>query len=141
MPAHTEGTFDFLFFHFSAAGLLGGGLGVSASSYCECTYADRPANRSVLSVHLTSSRPTNFRQAQVGLPITPSSGSFFSSVWSLFCSHGKRRRVFVLGPSHHVYSTACSLPSSSVESYQTPFGDIPLDKDGECRQKLSPTDT
>ncbi|PHJ25955.1 protein memo1 [Cystoisospora suis] len=38
------------------------------------------------------------------------------------------RRVFVLGPSHYVYLTACALPSSSLDSYLTPYGKIPLDQ-------------
>eukprot|EP01114_Cavostelium_apophysatum_P016678 TRINITY_DN4795_c0_g1_i1.p1 TRINITY_DN4795_c0_g1~~TRINITY_DN4795_c0_g1_i1.p1 ORF type:complete len:295 (+),score=59.42 TRINITY_DN4795_c0_g1_i1:232-1116(+) len=35
------------------------------------------------------------------------------------------KRIFVLGPSHHVYTTKCML--SSMTSYETPLGNIPLD--------------
>ncbi|KAJ7181709.1 MEMO1 family [Mycena crocata] len=35
------------------------------------------------------------------------------------------KRVFLLGPSHHVYLDGCAL--SSCTSYATPLGDIPLD--------------
>jgi AmmeMemoRadiSam system protein B len=38
------------------------------------------------------------------------------------------KRVFVLGPSHHVYLRTAALPQSSVLSYETPFGDLPLDR-------------
>ncbi|PFH35024.1 Memo family protein [Besnoitia besnoiti] len=37
------------------------------------------------------------------------------------------RRVFVLGPSHHVYLANCALPQPSVKAYATPLGEIPLD--------------
>eukprot|EP00735_Rhodelphis_limneticus_P006522 TRINITY_DN18939_c0_g1::TRINITY_DN18939_c0_g1_i2::g.21707::m.21707 TRINITY_DN18939_c0_g1::TRINITY_DN18939_c0_g1_i2::g.21707 ORF type:complete len:325 (-),score=24.39,sp/Q4QQR9/MEMO1_RAT/48.61/4e-92,Memo/PF01875.12/2.7e-82,LigB/PF02900.13/2.2e+03,LigB/PF02900.13/0.0023 TRINITY_DN18939_c0_g1_i2:641-1555(-) len=35
------------------------------------------------------------------------------------------KRVFLLGPSHHYYLSACAL--SQYKAYQTPIGDIPLD--------------
>ncbi|KAG7099259.1 hypothetical protein E1B28_001122 [Marasmius oreades] len=35
------------------------------------------------------------------------------------------RRVFILGPSHHVYLDGCAL--SSCTDYATPIGDLPLD--------------
>lgn len=35
------------------------------------------------------------------------------------------KRVFILGPSHHVYLDGCAL--STCESYATPLGDLPLD--------------
>jgi len=35
------------------------------------------------------------------------------------------KRVFLLGPSHHLYSTKCLL--SQAEEYETPFGNIKLD--------------
>jgi predicted class III extradiol MEMO1 family dioxygenase len=35
------------------------------------------------------------------------------------------RRVFILGPSHHVYLDGCAL--SKCETYVTPAGDLPLD--------------
>ncbi|KAH9937650.1 MEMO1 family [Fomitopsis serialis] len=37
------------------------------------------------------------------------------------------KRVFVLGPSHHVYLDGCAL--SKCEKYETPLGDLPLDLD------------
>ena len=36
-----------------------------------------------------------------------------------------RKRVFVLGPSHHVYLDGCAL--SKCKTYATPVGDLPLD--------------
>lgn len=36
-----------------------------------------------------------------------------------------RKRVFVLGPSHHVYLDGCAL--SKCKTYATPIGDLPLD--------------
>jgi AmmeMemoRadiSam system protein B len=38
------------------------------------------------------------------------------------------KRVFVLGPSHHVYLRTAALPANSVVSYETPFGELQLDR-------------
>ncbi|EPT04285.1 hypothetical protein FOMPIDRAFT_1157356 [Fomitopsis schrenkii] len=35
------------------------------------------------------------------------------------------KRVFVLGPSHHIYLDGCAL--SQCEKYETPLGDLPID--------------
>ncbi|KAG8759563.1 hypothetical protein FRC14_005592 [Serendipita sp. 396] len=37
------------------------------------------------------------------------------------------KRVFILGPSHHVYIRTCAL--SACQSYATPLGELPLDKE------------
>jgi len=37
------------------------------------------------------------------------------------------RRIFVLGPSHHVALDQCALPPSGCRAYETPFGQIDLD--------------
>lgn len=37
------------------------------------------------------------------------------------------KRVFILGPSHHVYLDGCAL--SKCSSYETPIGSLPLDLD------------
>jgi MEMO1 family protein len=36
-----------------------------------------------------------------------------------------RKRVFLLGPSHHYYLSNCAL--SKCNAYSTPLGDLPLD--------------
>lgn len=36
-------------------------------------------------------------------------------------------RVFILGPSHHVYLDGCAL--SRCDTYSTPLGDLPLDQE------------
>lgn len=38
-----------------------------------------------------------------------------------------RKRIFLLGPSHHVFLTGCAL--SKCERYETPLGDLVLDKE------------
>lgn len=48
----------------------------------------------------------------------------------------KIKRVFILGPSHHVYTTRCEL--SPFQRYATPLGDLVIDKQvyqqlGDCR--------
>ncbi|KAG8812383.1 hypothetical protein FRC17_002045 [Serendipita sp. 399] len=37
------------------------------------------------------------------------------------------KRVFILGPSHHVYIRTCAL--SACQSYATPLGELPLDRE------------
>ncbi|KAI5237169.1 UPF0103-domain-containing protein [Aureobasidium subglaciale] len=39
----------------------------------------------------------------------------------------KAKRVFLLGPSHHFYSTKCAL--SQCDKYATPLGDLTVDKE------------
>ncbi|KAH0536957.1 hypothetical protein FGG08_006222 [Glutinoglossum americanum] len=36
------------------------------------------------------------------------------------------KRIFLLGPSHHIYLSGCAL--SACDSYETPLGDLKLDK-------------
>jgi len=38
-----------------------------------------------------------------------------------------RERVFLLGPSHHVYLPGCAL--SQCDQYATPLGNLVLDRD------------
>lgn len=39
----------------------------------------------------------------------------------------RSKRVFILGPSHHVYLDGCAL--SKCKQYETPLGNLPLDLD------------
>ncbi|KAL9616249.1 MAG: hypothetical protein Q9204_008597, partial [Flavoplaca sp. TL-2023a] len=39
----------------------------------------------------------------------------------------KCKRIFLLGPSHHLYLPTCALPLPSLKTYSTPLGPIPLD--------------
>ena len=47
-----------------------------------------------------------------------------ASVFYLLTSN-PRKRVFILGPAHHVYLNGCAL--SKCKTYATPIGDLPLD--------------
>jgi hypothetical protein len=38
-----------------------------------------------------------------------------------------RKRIFLLGPSHHFYLSDCALPPPSIERYATPLGSLRLD--------------
>ena len=38
------------------------------------------------------------------------------------------KRIFVLGPSHHIHLEHCALPKRGVTVYETPLGDIELDQ-------------
>ena len=42
-------------------------------------------------------------------------------------SNSCRKRVFILGPAHHVYMDGCAL--SQCTEYSTPLGNLPLDED------------
>lgn len=42
-----------------------------------------------------------------------------------------RRRVFILGPSHHVALSRCAL--STVDIYRTPLYDLHIDQKGKCK--------
>ena len=37
------------------------------------------------------------------------------------------KRVFILGPCHHVYVDGCALPAAEITHYSTPLGDLELD--------------
>ena len=39
-----------------------------------------------------------------------------------------RKRVFILGPSHHVYLTGCGITPAQI--YQTPLYDLKIDTEG-----------
>jgi len=62
--------------------------------------------------------------------ISPHAGYSYSGQAAAFAhknvDKSKIQRIFVLGPSHHAYLTKCAL--SSVEYYETPLGNITLDK-------------
>jgi AmmeMemoRadiSam system protein B len=53
----------------------------------------------------------------------PTAHSHFISVGFFFIS----KRVFVLGPSHHVYTTKCKL--SKQDYYATPLGNLKVDRE------------
>jgi MEMO1 family protein len=42
-------------------------------------------------------------------------------------SNLNRKRVFLLGPSHHIYLSGCAF--SACDYYETPLGDLKIDKD------------
>lgn len=56
------------------------------------------------------------------------SSNYLVSALRSLTSH-LRKRVFVLGPSHHVYLNGCAL--SKCKAYATPVGDLPLDLQSE----------
>lgn len=62
--------------------------------------------------------------------IVPHAGYYYSgstAAWSFKqIKPAKVDRVFILGPSHHVYLPDCALPV--VDKYETPLGDLMLDK-------------
>ena len=60
--------------------------------------------------------------------------SMFLGLLHLF-TQGGSKRVFILGPSHHVYLDRCDL--SQCKTYQTPIGDLPLDlQSAFCRSRI-----
>lgn len=63
--------------------------------------------------------------------ISPHAGYRYSgatAAWGFKCIDKTMvRRVFVLGPSHHVYLDKCALPPKRCTQYHTPLGKIQLD--------------
>lgn len=61
--------------------------------------------------------------------IAPHAGYSFSGPTAAYAyrhvNPSQVRRIFVLGPSHHVYMKDCALTRAAV--YETPIGDIPID--------------
>ena len=43
----------------------------------------------------------------------------------LICHPRRSKRVFILGPAHHIYLTGCAL--SKFKTYDTPLGELTLD--------------
>ncbi|KAG8976446.1 hypothetical protein FRC05_003689 [Tulasnella sp. 425] len=63
--------------------------------------------------------------------IAPHAGYSYSgpaAAWAYKCIDTTGiKRVFILGPSHHVYLDGCAL--SKCDAYETPIGELPLDKE------------
>lgn len=63
--------------------------------------------------------------------IVPHAGYFYSgetAAWSFKqINPEKIKKVFILGPSHHVYLPNCALPV--VDKYETPLGNLILNKE------------
>lgn len=55
--------------------------------------------------------------------------SFTTLIHNQFNCCWNRKRVFILGPSHHVRLSGCAL--SSVAKYHTPFYDLTIDTQGK----------
>ena len=89
--------------------------------------------------------PGRRQRGRTNLSIFPKCNSPPSFPLSRLTSHS--RRVFLLGPSHHLYLSNCALSLHS--KYSTPLGDLPLDLDtiselrntGEFRDLTTPQDT
>mmetsp|Transcript_29805 Transcript_29805/g.47578 ORF Transcript_29805/g.47578 Transcript_29805/m.47578 type:complete len:358 (+) Transcript_29805:38-1111(+) len=63
--------------------------------------------------------------------VSPHAGYRYSgptAAWGFSCiDRSVVRRIFILGPSHHVHLEHCALPNAAVTVYDTPFGPIELD--------------
>ncbi|GAA93461.1 uncharacterized protein L969DRAFT_93432 [Mixia osmundae IAM 14324] len=71
--------------------------------------------------------------------ISPHAGYAYSgaaAAWAYACIEPfAYKRVFILGPSHHVYLNGCALSQRS--SYKTPLGNLPLDLDTIARLRAT----
>jgi len=69
--------------------------------------------------------------------IAPHAGYSYSgptAAWAYkHVQHASIRRIFVLGPSHNVYTPRCAV--TRCVKYKTPLGDIPIDRE-TCDQLL-----
>jgi len=63
--------------------------------------------------------------------ISPHAGYSYSGPTAAFAykniDKNKITRIFILGPSHHAYTTKCAL--SAMTEYETPLGNISLDRE------------
>ncbi|KAL8801600.1 MAG: hypothetical protein Q9182_004330 [Xanthomendoza sp. 2 TL-2023] len=66
--------------------------------------------------------PTNVLISRDGISLP-----FPHSVSHLLTAKRNSKRIFLLGPSHHLYLPTLALPSPALQSYSTPLGPIPLD--------------
>jgi len=77
-----------------------------------------------------------FKGCDVRALIGPHAGYSYcgeTAGYAYFAMDPKRiRRIFVLGPSHRIYTTECHV--STASSYETPFGDVEVDT--ELTRKL-----
>lgn len=55
-------------------------------------------------------------------------------VYVFSCLVRRRKRVFILGPSHHVYLSGCAL--SSTTAYETPLYNLNIDQSSESTHSL-----
>ncbi|KAK9476560.1 MEMO1 family [Lipomyces japonicus] len=73
--------------------------------------------------------------------IAPHAGYSYSGptgAWAYkFWDVSKIERVFLLGPSHHVYLSTCAV--SQAQEYETPLGNLPIDT--ETIEKLRSTES
>ncbi|KAL9591282.1 MAG: hypothetical protein Q9179_007880, partial [Wetmoreana sp. 5 TL-2023] len=65
--------------------------------------------------------PTNTSIYHNGKPSSPSADT------KLTCEFNNSKRIFLLGPSHHLYLPTLALPISSLKTYTTPLGPLALD--------------
>ncbi|KAL8682620.1 MAG: hypothetical protein Q9186_001307 [Xanthomendoza sp. 1 TL-2023] len=70
-------------------------------------------------------------QPRARIIIAPHAGYSYSgpaAAYAYKCLDLSRcKRIFLLGPSHHLYLPTLALPSPSLQSYSTPLGALPLD--------------
>ncbi|KAH8924949.1 UPF0103-domain-containing protein [Atractiella rhizophila] len=95
-------------------------------------YSDSPSGlSSMLSGFLaaTSASTITFPVPGTKAVIAPHAGYDYSgptAAWAYAAFEVEKiKRIFILGPSHHVYIPGCAL--SACSSYATPIGDLPLD--------------
>ncbi|KAI8096701.1 MEMO1 family [Halteromyces radiatus] len=81
-------------------------------------------------VPTTTEKGVGYPIDQVRAIIAPHAGYTYSGPTAAYAYKcidvGTIRRVFLLGPSHHVYLDGCAL--SKCDSYETPLGNLELDK-------------
>ncbi|GBG31911.1 Protein MEMO1 [Hondaea fermentalgiana] len=117
--------------------------GVGAAAYVRTAlhasswYSDRASElESQLAGWLKNARekspqPDEAAQGRCAAVIAPHAGYSYSgptAAWAYkYIDPSRIKRVFILGPSHHVYLENCAL--SSATAYATPIGNMQLDAD------------
>jgi len=109
-------------------------LGAELDGYLRAVDLSRvPAAPDASSTSCSSRAPSGpAKRPTVKALVSPHAGYSYSgptAAWGFHCiDRAAVKRVFVLGPSHHVHLEHCALPSASVSVYETPFGNIELDQ-------------
>lgn len=96
-------------------------------------YSEDPSQLAAeLDGYLRAVDATKVLTAPVKALVSPHAGYSYSGPTAAWGFRGIDRsavkRIFVLGPSHHVHLENCALPNPNMTAYETPLGNIELDQ-------------
>ena len=105
-------------------------LNIRCCTHAGSWYTDDPSQLRAQLTQWLADAPARDESTHVRAIIAPHAGYSYSGPTAAYAYKQLKperiKRVFVLGPSHHVYLKGCALPG--LDTYATPLGDIPVDK-------------